>query len=85
MRDAVAVEDRKRTMTSEPSLQQILLQRIAREYDEQVGLRLTPAQAQRLWGLDGATCRGALTALTDAGILYRTSDGQFARRRPSAG
>ena len=71
-------------MTSTPSLQQILLQRIAHDYDEQVGLRLTPAEAQRLWDLDEATCRAALTALIDAGILYRTSDGQFVRRRPSA-
>ena len=38
-------------MTSELPLPQALLQRIQREYEEQPGLRLTPPQAQRLWGL----------------------------------
>ena len=68
-------------MTSEPSLPQMLLQRIARDYEEQPGLRLTPQEAQRLWGFDGPTCRAVLTALVDAGVLQRTSDGRFVRRR----
>jgi DNA-binding IclR family transcriptional regulator len=71
-------------MTSGFSVSEAILLRITREYEEQPGLRLTPAQAQRLWGLDGPTCRTALTALVDAGILRRSPDGQFARRRSAA-
>ena len=56
-------------MTSGLSLSPELLQRITRDYEEQPGLRLTPPQAQRLWGLDGPTCGAALTALMGAGIL----------------
>ena len=71
-------------MTSGLSLSQVLLQRITREYEEQPGLRLTPPQAQRLWGLDGPTCGAALTALVDAGVLRRASDGRFVRRQSPA-
>jgi hypothetical protein len=65
-------------MTS--GLSPLLLLRISREYEEQPGLRLTPAQAQRLWGLDGPTCRTALIALVEAGVLQRSRDGQFTHR-----
>ena len=41
----------------------LLLQRIRAEYLEMPGLNLTAAQAQRLWGLDGATCDMVLAAL----------------------
>lgn len=71
---------RRCTMTSGLSLSQVLLQRVTRDYQEQPALRLTPPQAQRLWDLDGPTCGAVLTALVDAGILQRTSDGQFVRR-----
>ena len=70
-------------MTSELTLSPALMQRIKRDYEEQPNLRLTPPQAQRLWGLDGPTCGAVLTALVDAGILHRTPDGHFVWR-PSA-
>jgi hypothetical protein len=70
-------------MTSELTLSPALMQRIKRDYEEQPNLRLTPPQAQRLWGLDGPTCGAVLTALVDAGILQRTPDGHFVWR-PSA-
>ena len=70
-------------MTSELALPPGLLQRIQREYEEQPGLRLTPPQAQRLWGLDGPTCGAVLTVLVDAGVLQRTPDGRFVRRHSS--
>jgi hypothetical protein len=69
-------------MTSGHTVSQILLQTITREYEEQPGLRLTPPQVQRLWGLDGPTCSAVLTTLVDAGVLRRTPDGRFVR--PSA-
>ena len=60
-------------MTSELSLSQALLQRITRDYAEQPALRLTPPQAQRLWGLDGPTCGAALTALVETRASFDVS------------
>ena len=51
----------------------------AGEYIEMPGLRLTTAQAQRLWGLDRASCDALLDALVDAKFLFRTRDGAFVR------
>ena len=56
-----------------------VLQRIQGEYVEMPGLRLTPAQAQRLWGLDRTTCEGLLKALVNANFLSQTRDGSFVR------
>jgi hypothetical protein len=71
-------------MTSGLSLSPELLQRITNDYAEQPSLRVTPPQAQRLWGLDGPTCGAALTALVETGVLQRTSDGRFVRRQSAA-
>jgi hypothetical protein len=56
-----------------------VLQRIQGEYLEMPGLRLTAAQAQRLWGLDRDVCQALLDALIDAKFLVRTRDGAFVR------
>jgi hypothetical protein len=56
-----------------------VLQRIQGEYVEMPGLRLTAAQAQRLWGLERDVCTSLLTALVDAKFLERTRDGAFIR------
>ena len=56
-----------------------VLQRIQGEYVEMPGLRLTSAQAQRLWGLDREVCDAILGALVDARFLSRTRDGAFIR------
>src|SRR5918995_1585724 len=58
---------------------QEVLQRVQGEYIEMPGLRLTTAQAQRLWGLDRAACDALLGALVDAKFLFRTRDGAFVR------
>jgi hypothetical protein len=55
------------------------LRRARGEYIEMPGLRLTPAQAQRLWGLDQSACDALLGALVDAKFLRRTRDGAFIR------
>jgi hypothetical protein len=70
---------RKEHVTATIVVPETLLERIEREYDEQPGLNLTPEQAQRLWGLDGRTCRAALSRLEDARVLRRTPEGRFAR------
>ena len=56
-----------------------VLRRVRGEYTEMPGLRLTSAQAQRLWGLDRASCDALLSALVDAKFLFKTSDGAFMR------
>ena len=56
-----------------------VLKRVQGEYIEMPGLRLTTAQAQRLWGLDRAACDALLGALVDAKFLFRTRDGAFVR------
>jgi hypothetical protein len=56
-----------------------LIRRVQGEYLEMPGLRLTTAQAQRLWGLDRAACDAVLSALVDAKFLFSSRDGAFAR------
>ncbi|MEO5823144.1 MAG: hypothetical protein ABIT71_21785 [Vicinamibacteraceae bacterium] len=56
-----------------------LVERIRAEYIEQPGLRLTEAQASRLWRLDEPTTRHALHELTGVSFLRRTDDGRYAR------
>jgi hypothetical protein len=56
-----------------------VLQRIQGEYLEMPGLRLTAAQARRLWGLERDVCDALLAALVDARFLARTRDGAFIR------
>ena len=55
------------------------LTRVKGEYLEMPGLRLTPRQAQRLWGFEPEVCQALLGALVDAKFLQRTRDGAFTR------
>jgi hypothetical protein len=50
-----------------------MLQVIQAEYREIPGLHLTKPQAQRLWGIDAATCEGVLEALVTTRFLKRTA------------
>jgi hypothetical protein len=43
------------------------------------GLKLTEAQARRLWNIDGPTCRFVLATLLDQRFLERTSSGTYVR------
>jgi hypothetical protein len=56
-----------------------LLQRIRSEYREMPGLKLTEAQARRLWNIDGPTCRLVFRALQDERFLKRTPRGTYVR------
>jgi hypothetical protein len=56
-----------------------LLQRIRSEFLEMPGLRLTPAQAARLWALDGPTSERVLDRLTVTGFLLKSRDGAYLR------
>jgi hypothetical protein len=66
-------------MAAQPQALDDVLRRVQGEYIEMPGLRLTFAQAQRLWGLDRTACDALLGALVDAQFLFRTRDGAFVR------
>jgi len=67
-------------MMSEPArTTEDVLRRIQGEFLEMPGLRLTSAQARRLWGLEESLCSALLGALVDARFLFRTRDGAFVR------
>jgi Fic family protein len=56
-----------------------LLSRARGEYLEMPGLCLTVKQAQRLWGLDAATCSRVLSGLVKDEFLRRRPDGSYVR------
>jgi hypothetical protein len=56
-----------------------VLRLIRGEYIEMPGLRLTTAQAQRLWGLDAQTCASVLEALREEAFLSLRDDGTYCR------
>ena len=64
---------------SESTTVGVHIHRIYSEYLEMPGLRLTAAQAQRLWGLEADICADALRALVEAGFLRRTDAGLYVR------
>jgi hypothetical protein len=56
-----------------------LLRRMRAEYLEMPGLRLTLAQAQRMFDVDAAICRTLLDTLVEAGFICVRADGSYAR------
>lgn len=56
-----------------------VLRRVQCEFLEMPGLRLTEAQARRLWGLEPTACSALLETLVNAKFLFRTRDGAFMR------
>lgn len=56
-----------------------LVSRVREEFREMPGLQLTPAQAVRLWGLDGETCRRVIDTLVAATYLRWTASGSVTR------
>jgi hypothetical protein len=61
-----------------------VLRRVQGEFLEMPGLRVTEAQARRLWGLDAASCDALLGALVEAKFLFKTRDGAFMRIESAA-
>ena len=56
-----------------------LLHRIRSEFNEMPGLRLTPAQAARLWGMERHTSERILDGLALAGFLSKNREGAYLR------
>ena len=55
----------------------VWVDRIDSEYREMPGLRLTLAQAARLWGLPSPQCRALFGALVARGRLVETPNGLY--------
>jgi hypothetical protein len=61
------------------SVAEEILRRVKGEFLEMPGLRLTEAQARRLWDLDASSCADLLFTLVETNFLFRTRDGAFMR------
>jgi hypothetical protein len=57
----------------------IVTSRVREEFREMPGLRLTPAQATRLWGLEHDVCRQVIDSLIAAAFLRWTAAGAVTR------
>jgi hypothetical protein len=53
--------------------------RVREEFREMPGLRLTPAQATRLWGLEDKTCAAVIDRLVASAYLRWTDNGAVTR------
>lgn len=56
-----------------------LVTRIRAEFNEMPGLRLTLPQAQRLWGVEPATCESVVETLVRTSFLRRADGGTIVR------
>ena len=56
-----------------------LVERVRSEFIEMPGLRLTPAQAARLWGMDDVSCDHVISALVRSAFLRWTPSGMVGR------
>jgi hypothetical protein len=56
-----------------------IVYRIQEEFREMPGLRLTPAQATRLWGLERDTCAAVIDRLVASDYLRWTESGAVTR------
>jgi hypothetical protein len=56
-----------------------VFERIRAEFLEMPGMRLTPAQVERLAGEDRAICQSVLDDLVRAGFLCASEDGSYGR------
>ena len=56
-----------------------IVRRVRDEFLEMPGLRLTPAQATRLWGLERETCSKVIDVLVAAAFLRWTPTGAVTR------
>ena len=59
-----------------------LLMRVMGDYEAMPSLRLTLAQAMRLWGLDRPTCEAVLHTLVEVEFLERDCWAQFVKTQP---
>ena len=56
-----------------------VLRRVRAEFVEMPGLRLTPEQSSRLWGVERDLCHAVIDALIDSAFLRWTPAGALVR------
>jgi hypothetical protein len=61
---------------------QDLAVRLQQAFHDAPDLRLTLPQARRRFSADAAICAAVLSVLVEAGVLSRTSEGQYVRSTP---
>ena len=57
----------------------VIVDRVRAEFNEMPGLRLTMAQAARLWNLEVSLCERVVERLVRLSFLRRTDTGSFVR------
>jgi hypothetical protein len=62
----------------DPASRESLVRRVVSEFREMPCLRLTPAQAERLFGLRADVCRRVLGGLIADGMLRIDEEGRYA-------
>jgi hypothetical protein len=67
------------TSSSPDSSVQQALDRARAEFREMPGLRLTAAQARRLWSLDAGVCDAVLADLVALRVIRRTNGDAYVR------
>lgn len=65
------------TIEREAAVTDGVRRRAQAEYLEMPGLKLTAAQASRLWHVDAAASATLLDSMVEAGVLYKTTDGSY--------
>jgi hypothetical protein len=58
---------------------ELMVYRIREEFREMPGLRLTPAQATRLWGMEHGLCKEVIDQLVATAYLRWTRGGAVTR------
>jgi hypothetical protein len=58
---------------------ELIVRRVREEFREMPGLRLTIAQASRLWGLEREMCRTVIDSLVASAFLRWTAGGAVTR------
>jgi DNA-binding IclR family transcriptional regulator len=65
------------TSVQDPPTADTIRRRAEAEYREMPGLKLTAAQAARLWHLGVSESARLLDSMVQAGLLYRARDGAY--------
>jgi hypothetical protein len=68
-----------RDSSQDTSPYRVAFHRIRAEYVEMPAMRLTPAQLERLSGVDTTVCKAVLDDLVRAGFLRVGDDGRYVR------
>ena len=58
---------------------EVIARRVREDFREMPGLRLTPSQARRLWGLEVEICHAVIEALVASDFLRWTTAGSVTR------